>query len=89
MFLDLEKLAALFSYSRSVENIVYFYFMRDLDIGMHYLPSRIQHALLEIQMFEQNKVWSTIFSVKNIVHFYFLNLQENAGRSKYGKILPR
>ena len=30
--------------------------MRDPDIGMHYLPSRIQHALLEIQIFKQNKV---------------------------------
>ena len=51
----LGKRAALFSYSRSVENIVYFYFVRDLDIGMHYFPSRIQHTLLEIQIFEQGK----------------------------------
>ena len=38
-----------------------FYFVRNLDIGMHYLPSRIQHALLEIQIFEQSKIWSIIF----------------------------
>ena len=53
----LEKRAALLiSYSRrSVENIVPFLLVRDLDmIGMHHLPSRIQHALLEIQIFEQH-----------------------------------
>ena len=54
--LDLEKRATLFSYSRSVENILYFLLGEGLDIGMHYLPSRIQHALLEIQVFKQNKV---------------------------------
>ena len=49
----LEKRVALFSYgsSHSVENIVCFYFVRDLDIGLHYLPSPIQHALHEVQIF--------------------------------------
>ena len=50
----LEKRVALFSYrsNRSVENIVYFYFVRDLDIVLYYLPSPIQHAPHEIQTFE-------------------------------------
>ena len=41
--ISLEKCVALFSYrsSSSVENIVNFYFVRDLDIGLHYLPSPI------------------------------------------------
>ena len=53
----LEKRVALFSYrsSRSVENIVYFYFVWDLDIGLHYLSSTIQHKLHEIKTFEQDK----------------------------------
>ena len=52
-----------------------FDFVRDLD--MYYLPSRIQHALLEIQISEQNKARSTIFygrSDKNIMHFYLRDL---------------
>ena len=32
-----------------------FYFVRDLDIGMRYLPSRIQHTPLEIQIFVKRK----------------------------------
>ena len=38
-----EKCFALFSYrsNSSVENIVYFYFVRDFDTDMHYLPSPI------------------------------------------------
>ena len=51
---DIDILPASFSYSRSVENIVYFLLREGLDIGKHYLCSRIQHALLEIILLEQN-----------------------------------
>ena len=59
----LEKRVALFSYSSSgsVENIVYFYFVWDLAIGFHYLPSPIQHALHEVQMFEQTNFEALCF----------------------------
>ena len=40
----LEKRATLFSYSRSVKNIVHFYFLRDFDIGMHHLPEFEKHC---------------------------------------------
>ena len=45
--------------------------MRDLDIGIYYLPSQIQHALLEIQSFH-DALFFYGRSVKNIVHCYSL-----------------
>ena len=56
MILDLEKGVPYFLIAAQLKISRIFYFARDLDIGMHYLPSRIQHVLLEIQIFEQNKL---------------------------------
>ena len=83
MILDLEKRAALFSYITAQLKIsCTFYFLRDLDIGMHYLLSRIQHALLQIQIFEETKFEALFFyelSVKNIMHCYFLGSLDIGG----------
>ena len=51
----LEKRATLFSYSRSVKHIVYFYFLRDFDIGMHYLPEFETHCNSN-----EKNLWSTL-----------------------------
>ena len=66
MILDLEKRAALILIATWLKISYTFYFVRDLGISMHYLLSRIQHALLEIQI---DSRFSSVYGVK------FLNLK--------------
>ena len=76
--ISLEKCVALFliDLAASVENILYFYFVRDLDIGLHYLPSPINTHCIKSK--NSNKTnFEALYvlhwrSVKNILHFFFL-----------------
>ena len=73
----LEKRATLFSYSRSVEHIVHFYFLRDFDIGMHHLLEFETHCSSNLIFFSNKKICGTRYYLsflatqfENVVHFY-------------------
>ena len=54
------------------QNIVHFYFLKDLDFGMHHLPEFSTHTAIRIE----KKLWSTIFifscSVWKYCEFFLL-----------------
>ena len=66
-----------FLYGRSVKNIVHFYFLKDIDVGMHYFPE----FEFDTHCNANRKNLFLVSQFENIVHFYFV-------RTLVGTIFP-
>ena len=73
--ISLEKCVALFSYrsSSSVEHIVYFYLVRDLDTGLHYLPSPINMHCIKSKYSNKTNFEALVSFREKLMHLFSLS----------------